>query len=56
MARDPLASRIAHTDPSKYRQLTAVHEGAGQMAFSALFDEHALENKSAIFAPRGDLS
>ncbi len=43
VARDPLASRIAHTDPSKYRDLTAVHEGAGHMAFSGLFDEHALE-------------
>ena len=42
-AREPLASRIVHTDPSKYRQLTAVHEGAGHMAFSALFDEHTLE-------------
>src|SRR3954466_5726625 len=42
-AREPLASRIAHTDPSRYRQLTAVHEGAGHMAFSALFDEHTLE-------------
>ena len=43
IARDPLASRIVHTDPSKYRQLTAVHEGAGHMAFTALFDEHTLE-------------
>jgi mannose-6-phosphate isomerase-like protein (cupin superfamily) len=43
IARDPLASRIVHTDPSKYRQLTAVHEGAGHMAFAALFDEHTLE-------------
>jgi mannose-6-phosphate isomerase-like protein (cupin superfamily) len=43
MARQPLASRIVHTDPSKYRDITAVHEGAGHMAFSALFDEHTLE-------------
>jgi mannose-6-phosphate isomerase-like protein (cupin superfamily) len=42
-AREPLASRIAHTDPSRYRQLTAVHECAGHMAFSALFDEHTFE-------------
>jgi mannose-6-phosphate isomerase-like protein (cupin superfamily) len=42
-AREPLASRIVHTDPSKYRQLTGVHAGAGRMAFSALFDEHTLE-------------
>ena len=43
MAREPLASRIVHTDPSKYRDIMAVHEGAGHMAFSALFDEHTLE-------------
>jgi mannose-6-phosphate isomerase-like protein (cupin superfamily) len=43
IARDPLASRIVHTDPSKYRQLKAVHEGPGHMAFSALFDEHSFE-------------
>src|SRR3954467_13829557 len=42
-AREPLAARIAHTDPSEYRQLTGVHAGAGHMAFSALFDEHTLE-------------
>jgi mannose-6-phosphate isomerase-like protein (cupin superfamily) len=43
VAREPLALRIVHSDPSKYRQLTAVHEGAGHMAFSVLFDEHTLE-------------
>ena len=43
VAREPLASRIVHTDPSVYRQLTAVHEGAGHMAFSVLFDEHTLD-------------
>ncbi len=43
LAREPLASRIAHTDPSHYHQSSAVHEGAGHMAFSALFDEHTLE-------------
>src|SRR5882724_8941791 len=41
--RTPLASRIVHTDPAKYRQLTGVHEGAGHMAFSVLLDEHTLE-------------
>jgi mannose-6-phosphate isomerase-like protein (cupin superfamily) len=43
IAREPLASRIVHTDPSKYRQLTGVHSGAGQMAFAVLLDEHTLE-------------
>ena len=28
-AREPLAQRIVHTDPSKYRPSKAVHEGAG---------------------------
>jgi len=52
LAREPLASRIAHTDPSRYRQLTGVHEGAGHMAFFALFDEHALET-NLYFLHRG---
>ncbi len=43
VAREPLAQRIAHNDPAKYRQLKAVHEGAGEMAFYPLLDEHALE-------------
>lgn len=43
MAREPLAARIAHSDPSTYRDVAAVHDGAGHMAFSALFDEHTLE-------------
>src|SRR5947207_8698484 len=42
-AREPLAQRIVHTDPSKYRASRAVHEGAGQLDFTALFDAHALE-------------
>jgi mannose-6-phosphate isomerase-like protein (cupin superfamily) len=42
-AREPLAQRIAHNDPSKYRPLKAVHEGAGNMAFYPLLDERALE-------------
>jgi mannose-6-phosphate isomerase-like protein (cupin superfamily) len=42
-AREPLAQRIVHTDPSKYRPSKAVHGGAGQIAFYALFDEHTLD-------------
>src|ERR1700733_13496457 len=42
-AREPLAARIAHTDPSKYRPLKAVHEGAGGMAFYPMFDDHTLQ-------------
>jgi mannose-6-phosphate isomerase-like protein (cupin superfamily) len=35
-ADDGLAQRIQHTDPAKYRQLTAVHAGAGTMGFAGL--------------------
>ena len=42
-AREPLAARIAHSDPSRYRQSPAVHGGAGSLDFTALFDAHTLE-------------
>jgi mannose-6-phosphate isomerase-like protein (cupin superfamily) len=42
-AREPLAARIAHSDPSKYRHSPAVHMGAGALDFTALFDAHTLE-------------
>lgn len=42
-AREPLASRIVHTDPGKYRHSPAVHGGAGALDFTALFDAHAVE-------------
>jgi len=42
-ARESLAARIVHTDPSKYRPSTAVHDGAGSLDFTALFDAHTLE-------------
>jgi mannose-6-phosphate isomerase-like protein (cupin superfamily) len=54
IAREPLAQRIVHTDPAKYRLLKAVHEGAGQMAFYGLFDEHTLET-NLQFLHRGVL-
>jgi mannose-6-phosphate isomerase-like protein (cupin superfamily) len=54
IAREPLAQRIAHTDPSKFRPLKAVHDGAGTMAFYALFDEHTLET-NLQFLHRGVL-
>ena len=43
VAREPLAARIAHSDPSKYRHSPAVHGGAGSLDFTALFDAHTLE-------------
>lgn len=36
-----LASRIVKTDPAVYRPLTAVHAGAGNMAFAGLLDRGA---------------
>ena len=43
VAVEPLASRIAHTDPSKYRPSPSVHGGAGKLDFMALLDFHALD-------------
>ncbi len=42
-AREPLEQRIVHTDPSRYRPSKAVHGGAGQLNYMALFDAHSLE-------------
>jgi mannose-6-phosphate isomerase-like protein (cupin superfamily) len=41
-ADDGLAQRIQHTEPAKYRQLTAVHAGAGTMAFAGLLPRGAV--------------
>jgi mannose-6-phosphate isomerase-like protein (cupin superfamily) len=38
----PLAQRIVHTDASVYRPLTAVHAGAGNMAFAGLLNRGAI--------------
>src|SRR5450755_503413 len=43
IAREPLAARIVHSDPSKYRRSPSVHGGAGTLDFTALFDAHAVE-------------
>ncbi|MBD0375027.1 MAG: cupin domain-containing protein, partial [Flavisolibacter sp.] len=37
-----LGKRVVHNDPSKYRQLSAVHAGAGQMKFTGLFGSQTL--------------
>jgi mannose-6-phosphate isomerase-like protein (cupin superfamily) len=42
-AVEPLASRIVHTDPSKYRPSPSVHGGAGKVDFTALLDFHSLD-------------
>src|SRR5712692_7602623 len=51
-AREPLAQRIAHTDPAKYRPAKAVHGGAGQMDYMALLDAHSLDT-NLFFLHRG---
>jgi mannose-6-phosphate isomerase-like protein (cupin superfamily) len=51
-AREPLAQRIVHTDPSKYRASKAVHDGAGQLNYMALFDAHSLDT-NLFFLHRG---
>jgi mannose-6-phosphate isomerase-like protein (cupin superfamily)/heme-degrading monooxygenase HmoA len=37
-----LSQRIVHNNPSNYRQLSAVHAGAGQMKFTGLIGSQAL--------------
>jgi mannose-6-phosphate isomerase-like protein (cupin superfamily) len=41
-AQEGLSRRIVHTDPASFRQLAAVHGGAGSMAFTALLDRGAV--------------
>jgi len=43
VAREPLAARIAHTDPTKFRHSPAVHNGPGALNYMALFDFHTLD-------------
>jgi mannose-6-phosphate isomerase-like protein (cupin superfamily) len=42
-ALEPLASRIAHTDPSKYTPSPSVRGGAGKVDFTSLLDFHSLD-------------
>jgi mannose-6-phosphate isomerase-like protein (cupin superfamily) len=51
-AREPLAQRIAHTDPSRFQPSKAVHAGAGQLDYMALFDFHSLDT-NLLFLHRG---
>ena len=46
------AQTVVHTDPSKYRHLTAVHDGAGTMDFGPLFGTDALDT-NLLFLHRG---
>ena len=51
-ALEPPASRIAHTDPAKYRSSTSVHHGAGRLDYMGLLDFHALD-ANLYFLHRG---
>jgi uncharacterized cupin superfamily protein len=54
IAREPLAKRIVHTDPTKYSREAHVHEGAGEMQFEELFDTSAFDT-NLLFLHRGVL-
>jgi mannose-6-phosphate isomerase-like protein (cupin superfamily) len=41
-AQETAPARIVHTDPAAFRQLSAVHAGAGSMAFAALLNRGAV--------------
>jgi mannose-6-phosphate isomerase-like protein (cupin superfamily) len=50
--REPLANRISHADPTKYRHSPAVHGGPGALDFMALLDAHSLDT-NLYFIHRG---
>jgi mannose-6-phosphate isomerase-like protein (cupin superfamily) len=47
-----LEQRIAHADPSKYRNMKAVHDGPGSLDYRPLFDAESLES-NLFFMHRG---
>lgn len=52
MAAPPLAQRIGHSDPTRFRHLSAVHDGAGTMDFAPILGADALST-NLIFVHRG---
>jgi mannose-6-phosphate isomerase-like protein (cupin superfamily) len=48
----PLAQRIAHTDPARYRPSPSVHKGAGQLDYMALFNQNSVDT-NLYFLHRG---
>jgi mannose-6-phosphate isomerase-like protein (cupin superfamily) len=52
VAREPLAARISHADPTKYRHNPSVHAGPGALDYMALFDAHSLDT-NLYFLHRG---
>jgi mannose-6-phosphate isomerase-like protein (cupin superfamily) len=51
-AREPLAGRIAHTEPEKYRRSPGVHGGPGALHYQGLFDTNDF-GTNLIFLHRG---
>jgi len=51
-AQQPLADRIAHNDPSRYRAAKSVHGGAGELHYMGMFDGHSLDT-NLLFLHRG---
>src|SRR5439155_8839229 len=51
-AKDPIANRIAHTDPAKFHHSPAVHDGAGSLDYQELFNFDAF-NTNLFFLHRG---
>lgn len=52
VATEPLAQRIVHTDPLKFKVAKSVHGGAGQLDYMALLDAHSLDT-NLFFLHRG---
>ena len=52
VAVEPLAQRIMHTEPSKFKVAKSVHGGAGQLDYMALLDAHSLDT-NLFFLHRG---
>ena len=59
-AAEPLEQRIGHNDRSSYRQLSAVHQGAGEMQFMGVLDSSALNTNflflhAGVILPKGGI-
>jgi len=50
--REPLAERISHTDPAKFRNSPSVHGGPGALNYMALMDSHTRDT-NLYFIHRG---
>ena len=48
----PVAQRIAHTDPALYRPSPSVHGGPGQLNYMALFDGRNRNSLPSLMAPK----